>query len=75
MVKAVNHRACPNVEPCSLHPAPCQKDRRSWVGVVARACYPNTWEVEARGSGIEGHPWPHSELKVRITENKIDKGT
>lgn len=37
--------------------------------LVAHACNPRVGVVEARGSGIQGHPWLYREL-VRATTTK-----
>lgn len=28
--------------------------------MVAHVCIPNTWEWEAKGSGVQGHLWLHT---------------
>jgi hypothetical protein len=33
---------------------------------VAYASNPSTWEVEAGGSGVQGHPQQYSELTSRL---------
>lgn len=43
--------------------------------VMAHACNPSTWEIEAEGSGVQGHPLLHSEFEagldyIRHSENK-----
>ena len=32
--------------------------------LVVHTCNSNTWEVEAGGSEVQGHPWLHSEFKA-----------
>jgi hypothetical protein len=34
--------------------------------VVVQASDPSIWEVEARGSGVQGHPWLHIEFEVSL---------
>ena len=31
---------------------------------------PSTQEVEAGGSGVQGHPWPHNEFEALSQNNK-----
>lgn len=31
---------------------------------MLHSCNPSTWEVDAEGSGVQSHPWPHSKFKV-----------
>lgn len=31
-----------------------------------RACNLSTWEAEAGGSGVRGHPWPHSDFEASL---------
>lgn len=32
--------------------------------MVTHACHPSNWEVEAGGSGVEGHPQLHNEFET-----------
>lgn len=33
---------------------------------VLYACHLNIWEVDARGSEVQNHPWLHTNLKVSL---------
>lgn len=34
--------------------------------MVAHAYYPSTWEVEAKGWGVQGHPQIHSKFETSL---------
>lgn len=36
------------------------------LGLVIHAYNPSIWEVEARGSVVQGHPWLYFKLKARM---------
>lgn len=44
---------------------------------VLNTCNPSTWEVEAGGSEVEGHPWLHKEFEAGLgyMRPKQTKGT
>ena len=33
---------------------------------MVHICHPSTWEMEAGGSGVQGHPWLHSEFEASL---------
>lgn len=37
------------------------------LGIVAHTRNPNTQEVEAGTSQVQGHPWPNSEFKANLS--------
>ena len=41
------------------------------LGMVAHTCHPSTWEVEAGGSEVQGHPWTHYEGAAQGADNCI----
>lgn len=34
--------------------------------MVAHACVPSTWETEAQGSGVQGHPLLRGEIEAGL---------
>ena len=34
------------------------------LGMMVFTCTLSSWEVDAKGLGVQGHPWPHKELKA-----------
>lgn len=34
--------------------------------MLVHICNQNTWEVEAGGSEVQGHPWLHSEFEASL---------
>lgn len=49
--------------PVKKQTKPQNKKRTSWIQVV-QTCNQNTWDAEAESSGIQGHPWLHSQPKA-----------
>lgn len=37
------------------------------TSVLLLACGPITWDLDAGGSGIQGHPWLHSKIETSIS--------
>lgn len=36
------------------------------LGVVEFTCNLSTWEVDVKGLGVQGHPWPQRELEASL---------
>lgn len=41
--------------------------------VPMNVCDPSSWQVEAGGSGVQGHALAHSELEVNLFKKEVEK--